>query len=112
MFSSPSSCSNLSPLSLPDALPISGDLAADGGILHRAPAAHIKRLIQVLVQGRTNDQPLGRNSAHQVVELALDGFHVLEISALLDFRLVRIRVFGRLRINFERLAEEGPVELL
>ena len=85
------------------------DLAADGGILHRAPAAHFQRIVQVLVQGRTNDQPLGRNSAHQVVELALDGFHVLENIGVVVFQVVQDQGVRAVMDKLGALVEERAV---
>ena len=68
-----------------------------------------RALSRWLVQGRTNDQPLGRNGTHQVVELAFDGFHALENIGVVVFQVVQDQGVRAVMDKLGALVEERAV---
>ena len=88
------------------------DLAADGGILHRAPAPHLQGIIQMPIQSRTNDQALGWHSAHQMMKLAFNGFDIIENVRVIEFQVVENQGIGSVMNKFGALVEEGAIVLV
>ncbi len=87
-------------------------LAAFAGGLHRGPAAHPEYALQGFLGARANDQALARHSAHQMVELPLDGREVGEDIRVVEFQVVQDRRARAVMDELRALVEEGAVVLV
>src|SRR5690606_15106329 len=73
---------------------------------------HLQGIIQVAVQGRSNDQALRRYGTHKVVELTLDGFHVFENVGVVEFQVIQNQGIRAVVDKLGALVKERAVVLI
>ncbi len=74
-----------------------------------APAPHRHSLLQVDVVFRQDDAPLARHDTHQVVELLLNRFQVIEDVRVIELKVVEDQRARAVVNKFRALIKEGAV---
>ena len=84
-------------------------LTIDARGLYRRPAAHFDYTLQCRLGGRVDNQPFTRDSAHQMVELPLNGRQVREDVSVIELEIVEDCRARTVVDKLRALVEKGAV---